>query len=81
MFSRLLLVCLAALALPTSTVAQSFARTQPKVEAPSALAVERLQSIDHFVVIMLENESFDQLFPNVRTASIHPHNSIERSVR
>ena len=40
-------------------------RTQTNVVSPSALAVSRLRSIDHFIVLMLENESFDQLFPDI----------------
>ena len=39
--------------------------TQSNVQPPSSLAVERLQSIDHFIVLMFENESFDQLFPDI----------------
>ena len=74
MLSRLLLVGLAALLVPSSSVAQTFSRTQPNVQTPSATAVERLQSIDHFIVLMLENESFDQLFPSPQHS--HPPHSV-----
>jgi len=39
-------------------------RTKPNVQPPSKLAIERLKSIEHFIIIQLENESFDQLLPD-----------------
>lgn len=52
---------LAMLAMLTITVS---ARTKPNVQPPSKLAIERLKSIEHFIIIQLENESFDQLLPD-----------------
>ena len=39
--------------------------TQSNVQPPSTAAINNLKQIDHFIVIMLENESFDQLFPDI----------------
>ena len=63
-FSRLLVACVAALLLPSVIVGQTVTRTATNVQSPSPTAISRLQSIDNFIVLMLENESFDQLFPN-----------------
>ena len=59
-FSAVLLLSLLPPVLPAS-----FPRTATNVQPLSALAVSRLNSIQNFIVIMLENESFDQLFPNI----------------
>ena len=63
-FSRLLLSATALLLLSSSALAQNFNRTASNVQAPTQAAIDRLNTIDHFIVLMLENESFDQLFPN-----------------
>ena len=64
MLTSLLLSFISFVLLATPSIAVN-PTTQPNVQPPTSEAIERLQSIDHFIVLMLENESFDQLFPDI----------------
>ena len=65
MLASLLLAFVSLLLLASPTTAATVPQTASNVQAPSQTAINRLNTIDHFIVIMLENESFDQLFPDI----------------